>query len=247
MRRVDAGADGGGAQVDFLDQATGLAQAGLVLANHHRVGHELLAQRHGHGILQLGAADLEHVLELACLGLEAFAQDGHGAEQAVYAAPQGQPHRGRVDVIGALRGVDMVVGVQPVVAALLEAELFQREVGDHLVGIHVGRGAGPALDDIDDELFVKAPGDQFLAGLDDGAHPFGVEHAEFGIGAGCGLLHMPEGADEVGHGRDRRARNGEILDRPGGVHAPVGRLRNLFFAKEIALDPGAGCHGRPES
>ncbi len=63
-RRVDAGAYGRGAQVDFLDQRAGLAQAGLVLADHDRVGQEFLAQRHGHGVLQLGAADLQHVPEL---------------------------------------------------------------------------------------------------------------------------------------------------------------------------------------
>ena len=45
----------------------GLLQPLLVLAEHHRVGGEFLAQRHRHRVLQLGAAHLEHVVELVGL------------------------------------------------------------------------------------------------------------------------------------------------------------------------------------
>ena len=72
------------------------------------------------------------------------------------------------DVVGALRHVHVVDGVQRGVVALLAAEQFQRAVGDDLVGVHVGRGAGAALDDVDDELVVQFAAGDFLAGRDDG-------------------------------------------------------------------------------
>ena len=59
------------------------------------------------------------------------------------------------------------LGSSGVLPALV-AEKFERPVGDHLVGVHVGRGAGAALDHIDDELFVQRAGADFLTGLDDG-------------------------------------------------------------------------------
>ncbi|MNY81819.1 hypothetical protein D3C86_2235890 [compost metagenome] len=61
----------------------------------------------------------------------------------------------------------MLVRVQVLVLALLMAEQFERAVGDHLVGVHVGRGAGAALNHIDDELVVQLPGNQLLAGSND--------------------------------------------------------------------------------
>jgi hypothetical protein len=67
---VDAGADGGGAEVDLADQQRGFLQALLVLAEHGGVGRELLAQGHRHRVLQLGAAHLQHVGELLGLALE---------------------------------------------------------------------------------------------------------------------------------------------------------------------------------
>jgi hypothetical protein len=59
--RVDAGADGGRAQVHFADQQRAFSKALLVFTEHHGVGRELLAQRHRHGVLQLGAAHLQHI------------------------------------------------------------------------------------------------------------------------------------------------------------------------------------------
>src|SRR6185312_13813267 len=106
-------------------------------------------------------------------------------------------HGGGVDVVGGLREVHVVVGVQvPVVPALVAQEL-QRPVGDDLVGVHVGAGPGTALDDVDDELLVQgAVGDLRAGGLD-GVGTGGIEQAEFAVGPGGGLLDQGERADQV--------------------------------------------------
>jgi hypothetical protein len=151
--------------------------------------------------LQLGAADLEDVLELERLGFEALAQRRHGFEQLADGKPQRQPHRGGIHVVGALRGVDVVVGVQHVVAAFFMAQLLEREIADHLVGVHVGRGARAALDHVDHEFVEQLAFDQVVAGQDDGRRAIAVDGAQVGIGARGGLLDQRQGAHQVGHGR----------------------------------------------
>jgi hypothetical protein len=72
--RVDAGADGGGAHVDLVQVHTHLAQPVDVLADGDAVRVELLAERHGHRVLQLRAAHLHDVGELLALEQERVAQ-----------------------------------------------------------------------------------------------------------------------------------------------------------------------------
>ena len=50
-RRIDAGADGGAAQVHFGHQVGRCAQALFVVGHHAGKGIEFLAQRHRHGVL----------------------------------------------------------------------------------------------------------------------------------------------------------------------------------------------------
>ena len=49
----------------------------------------------------------------------------------------------------------MLEWVNEVVGAAFMAEDLQGAVGDHLVGVHVGRCSSPALDLVDDELVVQ--------------------------------------------------------------------------------------------
>ena len=67
---VDAGADRGGAEIDLAEQSRGLRSRAMssFMVVWKRV--ELLAERHRHGVLQLGAAHLQDVVEFDRLGLE---------------------------------------------------------------------------------------------------------------------------------------------------------------------------------
>ena len=155
--RIDASADRGRAHVDFADQKHRFPQPLLVFDQHHRIGGEFLPQRHRHRVLQLGTAHLDNVLELLGLRLEGLTQHRHGIDQPHDSGIGRELERRRVDVVGALAHVDVLVGMQEMIVALRPAEQLQRAVGDHLVGIHVGRGAGAALNDVDHELFVQPP------------------------------------------------------------------------------------------
>lgn len=56
-------------------------------------------------------------------------------------------HGRRVGVVGALRLVDVVVGVNGLLRAEAAAHDLDGSVGDHLVGVHVALGAGTSLPD----------------------------------------------------------------------------------------------------
>ena len=61
---------------------------------------------------------------------------------------------GRDHVVGGLPEVDMIVGVHEPVAEVAAHQL-RCSVGDHLVGVRVGRRARARLEDVEHELIVE--------------------------------------------------------------------------------------------
>src|SRR5690349_23380504 len=54
---------------------------------------------------------------------------------------RGQADGGRDHVVGGLRHVDVIVGMHRLVRAALPAQQLVRAIGEHLVTVHVVRGA----------------------------------------------------------------------------------------------------------
>ena len=79
-----------------------------------------------------------------------------------YSPAKREPHaeldRGGVGIVRRLRAVHVIVRMAVLVLALRIAEKLERAVRDDLVRAHVGRGAGAALDHVDDELIVELAG-----------------------------------------------------------------------------------------
>ena len=197
---------------------------------------ELGAQGHRDRVLQVGAAHLEDPVELTSLCEEGRLQLAQGLHVALQAQDEAEMEGGRIDVVRRLAEVHVVVGVDVLVLALLVPQTLEGEVGDHLVGVHVGRGAGATLDEVRDEMVVHVARDHPVAGADDRVGDLAIEHAEVPIRHGGGLLHVAEGLDEVrlpGHGH---AGDVEILLAPEGLHAVVGVVGNLLLAQEVLLD-----------
>ncbi len=113
---------------------------------------EFHAERHGHGVLQLGSAHLDHMGEFVALGREALAQIVDIPDKPAQLDVERQAQGGGIGVVGGLGAVDVVVGMAILVFAFLVAHYFQGSVGDYLVGVHVGGGARSALDDVHGEL-----------------------------------------------------------------------------------------------
>ena len=135
----------------------------------------------------------------------------------------------------------MVVRADILVFALLVAEHFQREIGDHLVSVHVGRGAGAPLNEVGHELLAHLAGDQLVAGGGDRIGDRRVQRAKVAVGQ-CGrLFHIAERPDEAGLQRHRDAGDVEVVPPAQRLHAVIGLCGDLPLAKEVLLDP---CSGR---
>ena len=186
---VDPGADGSAAEVHFDQQLRrDQAQVLKVLAEGGGKRAEFLAEGHGHCVLQLGAAHLEDVRKFPRLAGKGLYQAVEAGQQGVMTQQQAQADGGRVGVVGRLRHVHVVVRVQVAILALGVVHVFQRQIGDHFIGIHVGRGAGAALNHVDDELVVVLATDQVRAGLTDCGVLGAAEVAEFAVGVRRRLL-----------------------------------------------------------
>ena len=134
---VEAGAGGGAAERDLADAAERRAHSLRAEADLRRESAELLPERHRDRVHQVSAAGLDVVGELLRLCLQRRGEAVDRRQQVVVdLAERGQVHGGGEDVVGRLAHVDVVVGVRPVAG----------EVGDHLVGVHVRRGARPGLE-----------------------------------------------------------------------------------------------------
>ncbi len=77
-------------------------------------------------------------------------------------------HGRRKRVVRRLAHVDMIVGMDRLFGAALAAQKLIGAVGDHLVEVHVGLGAGTGLPHQQGKMIVELAVDHFLSGFDDG-------------------------------------------------------------------------------
>ena len=160
------------------------------------VAREFLAERQRHRVHQVGAADFDDVGELLGLGVQRVAQLLHrGHQQVDDLLGRRDMHRGRKRVVGGLRHIDVVVGMDRLLAAHLAAGQFDRAVRDDLVGVHVGLGAAAGLPDAQRKLGVELARGDLLGRLHDQPRLVGGELAQILVDLGGGLLEQAEGAD----------------------------------------------------
>ena len=132
----------------------------------------------------------------------------------------------------------MVVRMAVGVFALFVAEQLERPVGDHLVGVHVGRGAGASLHHVHDELFVEAPFAQLFAGAGDGVGDGGIQQPQIAVRGRRPLLHVGQGADQLREEVEPHAADVEIFHGPHGLHAEIVLHGNVHLAEQVVLAAG---------
>ena len=165
---VDARADGGAAQRQFAQVLLRGAQPRQAMLDLAGVAAEFLAEPDGRGVLQMGAANFEHVVKFLRLALQRLLQSGQRRDQPPFHRLQRGQMDGRGnDVVARLPAVDVVVGMNQFFAAFA-AEQLDGPVGDHLIGVHVGRGAGAGLKNVQHKFPVPLSLRHLLGGLGDG-------------------------------------------------------------------------------
>ena len=223
-RRAERGADGRAAQVHHAEPLFALVDSPAVAGKGLGVGRHFVAQRHEHGVLQLGAADLHHVGELLFLLLERLHQADDFPLQFAEAEDRRHAEGRGIGVVGRLVAVDVVVRVDRAVVAQRPAEELQGPIGQHFVDVHVRRGARAALQGVDDDVLVEPAVDHFLAGRLDGGElgrlVFGSP-AQFVVRPGGGQLDRAEAVHQAAmHGPAGRA---ESSRSPAACARPTAR------------------------
>ncbi|MNX91467.1 hypothetical protein D3C86_1235480 [compost metagenome] len=200
-----------------------------------------MAQADRDRILEVGPARLDDPVELDGLAAQHALQLFERRVQHLGELEGRQAHGGRDHVVGGLALVDVVVGVDRGVGAQLLAHQEVGAVGDHLVHVHVQRGARPRLEGIHHDLLVPLAVAYLLGGAVDGVRLLGREHAKRSEDAGRRLL---DDRQRVDHGRIRaQAADRIVLDRALGLNAPVGVLRHGDRPQRVPLDAAFLGHG----
>ncbi len=158
------------------------------------------------------------------------------AQQVADAGPRRQPQRRRVDVVGALRRVDVVVRMQHVVAAALVAHAARargwRSPRWRSCWSTCRRRPGSRR-----RRTARAAGRRSGRRRrgDDGAGALGSSTPRSALAWAAAFLTKAERAHQLRHGRERLAGDREVLDRARRVHTPVGGGRDAPRAEEVAF------------
>jgi hypothetical protein len=83
--------------------------------------------------------------------------------------------RPNLRVVGTLRHVDVVVGMNRLLAAQFSAQDLDGSVGDDLVDVHVGLSTRTGLENDQGEVVDKLARDDLVSGVADGLNDLGVE------------------------------------------------------------------------
>ena len=236
---VEAGADGGAAERQFVEVFERVLQAGEAVVKLGNVAGEFLAEGERGGVLQVGAADFDD-------GLERFGFSGEGVAQFLYGRDEevvdllrgGDVNGGREAVVGGLGVIDVVVRMYRLVGGESGAGQCVGAVGQYFVHVHVGLRAGAGLPDDERELAVQFAAKHVVSGADDEVSLFLLDAAEAGVGQRGGFFHQRHRVDE--RLRQGFAADFEVLVAALGLRAPVGFRRDLHFAHGVVF--GACSH-----
>ncbi|MCY1407911.1 hypothetical protein D9M71_232230 [compost metagenome] len=194
-----------------------------------------LAKGDGRGIHHVGAPGLDQVLVVRGQFGQPIGQFGDGRQQVLlHGLGRGNVHGRGEAVVGALRAVDMVVGVHRHLAAAPLAGQFVGAPGNDFVDVHVALGATAGLPDDERELFVVLAIEHFVGGLFD--QPRDIRRqVSVAVVDPCG------GFFDQGQGMQYRQWHPFLADRKIDQRAlrlgtPVGLVGNFHLAKAVSFD-----------
>ncbi len=150
-------------------------------------------------------------------------------------------HRGREAVVRRLALVDVVVGVNRLLAAAIAGQDFVGPPGDHLIGVHVRLGARPGLPDDQRKLVVEIAARDLACRLLDDFGELRVEAADARVHPRRSLLDEAQRMNNLERHLLALAER-EIPDRAFGLGAPIGVGGNLDRPKTVGFGAGGARH-----
>ena len=197
---------------------------------------DLLAQGEGSGILQMGAANLDDVVEGGGLACQGLLQGSEGRQQPLRdGGDRRQVHGAREDIVAGLALVYLVVGMHQPRFPPGAAEQFAGPVCQHLVEVHVGLGAGAGLPHHQGKLGVVQAAQDFVGSGHDGLGLAGGEQPQGVVDPGAGGLDAGQGMDDL-HGL-ALPRDVEVMQGALGLGPPEPVRRDGYLPQAVPLHP----------
>ena len=216
---IETGADGGAALRQRIELALGHAQTRDRRLHLCGIAGKFLAQRQRGRVHGVGAADLDDLGEFSGLLVERGMQVGERRQQVAVDLQRGRDMHGARDrVVGRLAHIDVIVRMHRLFRAELSPERDIGGVGDHLVDVHIGLGAGAGLPHQQRKMLIQLAVGDVLRHRGDRFGAPGIEAAEIAIDLRRGALDQAERA----HDLDRHAfdADAEVVQRALGLRAP---------------------------
>ena len=187
----------------------------------------------------MGAADFDDGGECFGFFVQCVAQGFYRRNKvAVDFNRGGDVDGGRERVIGRLRVVHMVVGMDGLIRRQTRTGDFVGAVCQHFVHVHIGLRAGTGLPHYQWELPVKLAVQHIICRLRNQICLFGLNPAEGNIGGGCGFFYQRQSINQ--RLRQGFAADFEIVAAALGLRAPIGFGRDFDIAHGVVF--GTGTH-----
>ena len=251
-RGVDAGADRGAAEREAIEAGERALDAFEIVGEHARITRPFLAERERRRVLHVGAADLDDVVPGGGFGGNRIVQRLDRRHQALlHRDGGGDIHRRGKGVVGGLRHVDVIVGMNRRLAAERRAGKLAAAIGDHLVHVHVELRAAAGRPNMQRKHVLMPAGQNLVADLRDQRMDLVGKPLAGMVGVRRRLFQDGVGGDHVA--RRQILADAEMLERALGLRAPklVGGDTDLaegvgFYAEiaHLQLLNGGGAHRR---
>ena len=236
--RVQSRAHCGSSDGQVVEAVERLSQSSYVTFEQAGPAAKFLPECQRYSVLQMSAADLDHIRIFAGLRANRFVHLLYGRNECVlYPFGRRNMHRGREGVVGGLREVDVIIRMDRLLRSHHSARELNGAVGDDLVDIHIGLRAAARLPDAQGKLVVPLARDHLVGGLDNQLGLLGRELAQILVHQGAGLLEQAKGADQFG--RHPVAADREMKQRPLGLRAPIDVCRDFDRSHTVGFGAGA--------
>ena len=194
---------------------------------------ERLPHPHGNGVLQLRPPHFQDAVEVFRLLFQRALQPPQLGQQRAAQDDDRELSRRGDYVVGGLFHIHVIVGMNARVIAGFAAQLYRREVRDHLVDVHVRARARAALHRVHHELLAVFARQYFVAGEDDRLRARLIQYAVNAVDERRGFFDQ----NDIFYERKVHltVRDAEIPLCPQRLHAVIGVPLHLQFADGITL------------
>ena len=239
-RRVNAGAHRRTAQ----RQTVNSVQRGIntldIVGKHPCIAGPFLAERQRRRILHMSPADLDNIFPLPGLLRYRIVQSLHCRDQPLlHVDRRCNAHGGGKRVVGRLRHIHMIVGVNRRLASKRRARELAAAIGNHFVYVHVELGAAAGHPHVQRKHVMMPARKDLVTDFNDQLVWLLGEPLAVAVGEGGGFLQDRVGGDHFA-GNQIRA-DTEMFKRALRLCAPKPVGGNINFAEAVSFFSSA-CH-----